>query len=241
MLKYAVFTNIGGRKVNEDAVGAFEKDGRHCFVVCDGLGGHGMGEVASELVKKTIGEQFNKTDEMENFLGQAIITAQNILMAEQSVRQVPQKMKTTVVSLVADDETAYIGHVGDSRLYVFNKNKVKLRTYDHSIPQMLVWSGEIKEKEIRNHPDRNLVLRVMGTPWEQPMYELKEPLPLKKCQAFLLCTDGFWELIEEKEMCRLLKKAKNVEEWLFDMVEVVKQNGKCREMDNFSAIAVWKG
>lgn len=119
------------------------------------------------------------------------------------------------------------------------KNKVYKRTLDHSIPQMLVLSKDIKESEIRNHPDRNIVLRVMGIEWDEPMFDLMKPVPLKKCRAFLLCSDGFWELIEEKDMCALLKTSATVEDWLSSMVQVVKESGKDRNMDNFSAIAVW--
>ena len=239
MLRYATLTNSGGRPVNEDAIGVFENGLNQCFVLCDGLGGHGMGDVASSLVKEVFKSQFFKTDDMVNFLGETFTAAQQVLMMEQTERNAKSKMKTTAVAMVTDEKHAYIGHVGDSRLYVFNKNKVKTRTKDHSIPQMLVLSREIKESEIRNHPDRNIVLRVMGVEWEEAMYELEVPLPLKKCQAFLLCSDGFWELIEEKEMCALLKKAKTPEEWLMEMTDVVKTNGIDRNMDNYSAIAIW--
>ncbi len=236
---YAVFTNAGNRLINEDSVGVFEHGANHCFVLCDGLGGHGMGDVASTLVKDVFGDMFSKTDDMVNFLGQTFVASQDILMVEQKARRASQKMKTTAVALAADEQNAYIGYIGDSRLYVFRKNKVKTRTLDHSIPQMLVLSKEIKESQIRNHPDRNILLRVLGIEWDDPMYELLVPISLKKCQAFLLCSDGFWELIEEKEMCELLKKSSSVEEWLFSMVEVVKKNGVGRNMDNYSAIAIW--
>lgn len=239
MLKCAMLTNAGGRPVNEDAIGCFQNGENQCFVLCDGLGGHGMGDVASGLVKAVFGDWFSKTTDVVNFLGLTFSAAQEILMTEQAAQHAKQKMKTTAVALVTDGKTAYIGHIGDSRLYVFSKNKVKTRTLDHSIPQMLVLSREIKESEIRNHPDRNIVLRVMGIPWEEPMYELMAPLPLKKCQAFLLCSDGFWELIEEKEMCALLKRASTPQEWVLEMAEVVKKNGVGRDMDNYSAIAVF--
>ena len=62
---------------------------------------------------------------------------------------------------------------------------------------------------------------------------------MKKCQAFLLCSDGFWELIDEKEMCTQLKKANTVEEWLENMIKIVQINGEGKNMDNYSAIAVW--
>ena len=198
-----------------------------------------MGEVASSLVLSVFEDQFRKTDDVVNFLGQTFAASQDILMAEQKARGAQRKMKTTGVAVVTDDRNAYVGHIGDSRGYVFYKNKVKTRTLDHSIPQMLVLSREIKEEQIRNHPDRNTLLRVMGIEWEDTMYELMSPIPLKKCQAFLLCSDGFWELIDEKEMCAQLKKANTVDEWLDNMVRIVQANGIGKNMDNYSAIAVW--
>lgn len=236
---YAVVTKPGNRPVNEDSVGVFENGGNYCFILCDGLGGHGMGDVASELCRSVFEDQFFKTNDFGNFLGQAFLTAQDFILAEQKSRRVKNKMKTTAVAVVADERNAYIGHVGDSRLYVFQHNKMKVRTLDHSVPQMLVLSKEIKESQIRNHPDRNILLRVLGEPWDEPKYELMAPRPLKACSAFLLCSDGFWELIEEKEMCSLLKKADSVEEWLFAMTDIVKKNGSGRNMDNYSAIAIW--
>lgn len=238
-IKHAVFTNVGGRQINEDSVGVFKNGDNNCYILCDGLGGHGMGDIASALVVAVFEDQFQKTDDAVNFLGQTFAAAQDILMAEQKARGAQRKMKTTGVAVVTDDKNAYVGHIGDSRGYVFYKNKVKTRTLDHSIPQMLVLSREIKEDQIRNHPDRNTLLRVMGVEWEDTMYELMAPIPLKKCQAFLLCSDGFWELIDEKEMCAQLKKANSVEEWLNNLVKIVQANGAGKNMDNYSAIAVW--
>ena len=238
--KHAGFTNVGDRQINEDSVGVFHNGENNCYILCDGLGGHGMGDVASSLVVDVFEDQFYKTDDAVNFLGQTFSASQDILMAEQKARNAKRKMKTTGVAVVTDDRNAYVGHIGDSRGDVFYKNKGKTRTLDHSIPQMLVLSREIKEDQIRNHLDRNTLLRVMGVDWDEAMYELMAPIPLKKCQAFLLCSDGFWELIEEKDMCALLKKASSVEEWLDSMLRIVRANGEGKNMDNYSAIAVWK-
>ena len=198
-----------------------------------------MGDAASKLVADEFGRLFENGGDYEDFLSDAFICAQKKLLEEQQKRKVSQKMKTTAVALVTDEKTAYIGHVGDSRIYVFRHNKVTARTLDHSVPQMLVRSGEIKESEIRHHPDRNLVLRVMGIPWEKPMVDLMKPISLRKCQAFLLCTDGFWELIEEPVMEELLKKAVSAQDWLEKMTAEVKKNGAGKNMDNYTAIAVW--
>jgi serine/threonine protein phosphatase PrpC len=238
-LKCAVFTDKGDREINEDSVGVFENDGNSLCVLCDGLGGHGMGDVASSLVVKVFESQFSKNIKPEKFLSETFMASQDILLAEQKARNAERKMKTTGVALITNGKNAYIGHVGDSRLYVFSKNTVKQRTLDHSIPQMLVLSGELKESEIRNHPDRCTILRVLGIEWDEPMFQLMSPLPLRKCQAFLLCSDGFWELIEEETMCSLLEKASDPEEWLSEMQKTVKANGRDKNMDNYSAIAAW--
>ena len=236
---YAVYSDVGERTVNEDSVKVSEQDHKKCFVLCDGLGGHGMGDVASQCVTEVFAACLSKDSNMSEFLAETFEKAQKALLERQKEYNAESKMKTTCVAVVVDRQNVYVGHVGDSRGYVFQGNKVKCRTIDHSIPQMLALSGEIKESEIRHHPDRNLVLRVMGTEWEESKYELMSPLPLKSGMAFLLCSDGFWEFIEEDKMCELLKKAQNVQEWLDFMTEIVKKKGMGTGMDNNSAIAVW--
>lgn len=239
MLQYATITNRGSREINEDSVGVFQKGEKFGCVLCDGLGGHGMGDEASKLVRDVFDDLFQKNSSLTEYLDTSFCAAQEILLTEQQERHVGNKMKTTAVSMVTDQKNVYIGHIGDSRLYVFRKNKVKLRTLDHSVPQMLALSKDIKESEIRNHKDRNIVLRVLGTEWEEESYDLMKSIPLKKCDAFLLCSDGFWELIEEKEMCDYLKQSGSVDEWLEFMTDEVQRNGSGKNMDNYSAIAVW--
>ena len=238
-ITYAVYTDPGDRDLNEDRYCVCCHQDAFCFVLCDGLGGHGMGDTAAEIVTAVFENLFEKSTDPMRFLKDAFPAAQDILLAEQMERHAVKKMKTTCTALVLDKNSACIGHVGDSRTYVFHKNKVLKRTLDHSIPQMLALTGDIQESEIRFHSERNILLRVIGEKWEEPMQELQKPLSLRKCQAFLLCTDGFWELIDEEEMCRLLKDSSGVQEWLDQMAQVVKSNGMDKNMDNNSAIAVW--
>ena len=238
--KYATFTNVGSRSINEDSIGVFKNENGNCFILCDGLGGHGMGDVASKLVVDTFEEIYKNNKNPEAFFDEAFTISQKRLLDKQKELKAARKMKTTAVSIVTNKNEIYVGHIGDSRGYIFKHNKVKMRTLDHSVPQMLVLSKEIKESEIRNHPDRNIVLKVLGVASEKKEFDLMKPIKARQCQALLLCSDGFWELIEEDDMCKLLSKAKSVEEWLKDMVDVVAKNGKGKDMDNFSAIAVWK-
>ncbi len=238
-MDYAYITKPGTRNYNEDSAMFLEKEGAHLFVVADGLGGHGKGEVASAIAVETFKESFENGDIVaESFLAETFSKAQENILKEQKIQNATMEMKTTCVSILVENEYVKIGHIGDSRAYVFKKNKVKTRTLDHSVPQMLAISGSIKEKQIRNHPDRNRLLRVMGVQWDTPRYEIAEPLSLTDCQGFLLCTDGFWELCTEKKMCTFLKKSKNAKEWIDMMVEEIERNGTNIDMDNFTAIAV---
>ena len=109
---------------------------------------------------------------------------------------------------------------------------------DHSVPQMLALAKDIKEKDIRFHPDRNKLLRVMGIEWGGHSYELSDTMNVKNKLSFLLCTDGFWELITESEIEKTHKNTDGAIEWINKMVSIVENNGKDKDMDNFSAIAV---
>ncbi len=78
----------------------------------------------------------------------------------------------------------------------------------------------------------------MGSEWDMPRYQLAKPIERSGNEAFLLCSDGFWEWIEEKQMQSLLKKASSSENWIKQMKETVQKNGMGKGMDNYSAIAV---
>lgn len=237
MLQYSLFTNQGERTQNEDYVGNISIDGRDVFLLADGLGGHGLGDMASQLVvsemKKIVQ---NKTHiKME----ECILQAHEKLLEQQILCNAQKQMKTTLVCLCIENGKAVFYHVGDSRGYWFHNGRYKRRTLDHSVPQMLVRNKTIKEKEIRHHPDRNRLLRTMGVEWEKQEFDCSEEIILGKNESFLLCSDGFWELIEEKNMEKYLKKAASPEQWIEAMVEEIWKAGSGSGMDNFSAVAVF--
>lgn len=239
-MKFRVLSQYGSREVNEDSVYADGSDKRWLFVVADGLGGHGKGDVASTLAVNAFKETFSShLESLSTLLPKAFLNAQAAILAEQTRTGSPFQMKTTVCALAIDDGKLMWGHIGDTRLYAFSHYKIKVRTLDHSVPQMLVLAHDIKEKDIRNHPDRNKLLRVLGVSGDAPKFDVSGIQSASKYQAFLLCSDGFWELILEKEMCALLKKSSSVEEWLQMMRDAVEQRGTTADMDNYSAIAIW--
>lgn len=235
----ASILNKGSREKNEDYIGSYRGKDINCFMLADGLGGHGSGEIAARIAVEEAKRSFYQVDSLEQAVRRAFYTGQEVILEHQ--RTIPQEkdMKTTEVLLAITENTVLWGHIGDSRLYYFRGSHMVKRTRDHSVPQQLAALGEIREREIRHHPDRNRLLRVMGTEWNQPQYELAKPIRPRRKQSFLLCSDGFWELVEESEMMRQLRAAETVEAWLSAMEQTIKRNGAGQNMDNYSAIGVW--
>ena len=209
MVSVGVISEKGSRDINEDTIGYKSRGDEWCFVIADGLGGHGKGEVASGLAVRTALEMFEKRGFYDDYLPDVFKLCQNRLIQEQKNACETMDMKTTMVICCVNRDSIRWGHIGDSRLYLFEGGfRLVKRTLDHSVPQMLVYAKEIREKDIRFHPDRNRLMKALGAEWSRENeYELGESVGRKRKQALLLCTDGFWELIEEKAMLKALRKA----------------------------------
>lgn len=243
---YAMLTKPGERDHNEDHLGALQLDkDNEMFIAADGLGGHERGEVASSLAVETSLDIFRSSvgQDPRKILSDCFEAAQKAVLSGQTAGASvnDRGMKTTMTILLHSGNTLCWGHIGDSRLYLFRKDGSYIRTADHSVPQMLVLSGEIKESDIRGHEDRNRLLRVIGSPWGHSSYELSKPLRFSGDLFFLLCTDGFWEWITEAKMAELLKESASPGEWLEKMENTVLENGSGNHMDNYSALAVFSG
>lgn len=234
-ISFESLTNQGERQINEDCLGVTIRADAIVFVLCDGLGGHGNGDAASSHVVSMMDHCLNQGLTVE----ESIMQSQNTLLEKQKAAHQEDSIKTTLTCLVVTGDHAQYVHVGDSRIYLFDKGKYRMRSQDHSVPQMLVNSGAIREEAIRGHEDRSRLLRVMGTEWNTPKYQWGPKIPLTKDATFLLCSDGFWELIDEKTMSKLLKKSDTPQEWLTNMEQEVIRNGRGTNMDNYSAIAVF--
>lgn len=242
MLTYSMFSETGGRSENEDCVGAYQKKKRSVFLLADGLGGHGLGQQASACAVH-MGDVLLQESE-DQPVGQYL--AGVFEQAHQNLKEMQERsgqllsMRTTLAAVVIEGEEGWIAHIGDSRVYVFENGKLVNRTLDHSVPQMLVLSGEIKEGDIRHHPDRNRLLRCLGDTVEIPKYEIQKPIKIQKGMSVLLCSDGFWEQVTEKQMARDLRWSKDVDSWLARMKRrVSRAEKKESNQDNYSAIGIW--
>lgn len=240
--EYTAISKKGGRLVNEDSYIVVKGKKVLAFAVADGLGGHGNGGIASSMAVTAVGDTFQKYngESQKTKVMIAFEEAQKRILGQQEVFNIKNSMKTTLCVLSIESGYAFWGHIGDSRIYWFRGHKLFKRTLDHSVPQMLVATGDIKESEIRHHEDRNRLLRVIGTEWNKPEYELiEQPIRLRPNDKFLICSDGFWENVDEKEMVASMSKAKNATDWLIYMKRILISKTKDKDNDNFTAITVW--
>ena len=240
MVAYYHISEKGTREINEDSISIAKRDDSYCFTLCDGLGGHHSGDVASSTVTEVFSELFQSTQmSVDEFFATAYTQSNYIINELQNNEDKADGMKTTVASFVISDNECVWSHIGDSRVYYFDKWKLKARTLDHSVPQLLVKNGEIDEKEIRFHPDRNRLLKVIGGEKNCPKYDVSDAVRIDDFYAFLICSDGFWEFINERQMQMCLLMSKCPEQWLKLMEKKVLKAGKDKAMDNYSAIAVF--
>lgn len=241
MISYSSLSRAGDRAVNEDAVGAAACGGRRLFVVADGLGGHGHGRAASSYVVSRLLHTFEEAGDQPptQFLDETLRMIQAELADMQLAERCPAGMRSTVVAALVSDTAVTIAHVGDSRCYLLGPWGVRLRTLDHSVPQMLALAGEIREKDIRHHPSRSQLLHALGDGGEELHLDIQDVRRSRGTKALLLCSDGFWEYIEERRMCAARRQSENPQMWLETMEKIVLENGEPHHMDNYSALGVF--
>lgn len=207
------YSDIGGRPVNEDNGGIYVYADKIIAVVADGLGGEGGGDTASLMALKILsccGAEGGLPDR-EQILGGFRNANERILQKQRNAAP----MKTTAVYLCIYKEHAVWAHIGDSRLYHFYQDKICHFTLDHSVSQVAVLMDEIERKDIPGHPGRNRLLKALGCGEEEMEPQIAEPVLLEPGKhAFLLCTDGFWEYLEDGEMQELLLCAETAKEWV---------------------------
>lgn len=230
------YSDIGGRPTNEDNGGIYVYSDKIIAVAADGLGGEGGGDIASLTALEELsccGAEGGLPD--GEMIRQSFSHAnENILKKQRDT----VSMKTTAVYLCIYKDQAVWAHIGDSRLYHFYQNEICHFTLDHSVSQMAVFMEEIERKDIPKHPGRNRLLKALGCAEEENEPQISEPVLLEPgSHAFLLCTDGFWEYLQEEEILESLICAQTAEEWVNRMRGYIAE--RCsKDHDNNTAMAV---
>jgi serine/threonine protein phosphatase PrpC len=234
----AQISNRGGRNYNEDHTRSAMANDTACWVVADGLGGHGGGADASAIACEAAIRSFEANPTLTPAAVRSHIeAAHQAVLQQQTVQPALASMRTTIVMLIANATDAAWGHVGDSRLYHLHAGKIVNQTRDHSVPQNLVEAGEITIFDIRHHEDRNRLLRSLGEEQVARPTVVAQTIPLSQGDSFLLCSDGFWENVYELEMELDFAKSSDPGMWL-SFMETRLQERVDGSHDNYTAVAI---
>lgn len=238
------FSEIGQKSNQEDALfpDLYEvSENQRSFIVCDGMGGHENGEVASNCVAETIGRitssaQLCTTDEMCDLFEKALKEAYNRLDTLDKYDDGERRMGTTLAFLAICSDGLLSAHIGDSRIYQLRSGKgVVFQTRDHSLVNELLASGDLDEKDAKNYVHKNVITRAI-----QPHQEYRAKASYKiisdvrKGDVFFLCSDGIVENIDNSELAWLLLKKVGLKSRIESL------NDECQKRkthDNFSCYA----
>ncbi len=207
---YYSHTDVGRmREKNEDSHAEYPlPDGSLLLIVADGMGGHGHGDLASQMAVRIIGEVFQMTqsDDPRERMRAGFAAANQQIIAE-AERISGQGMGTTCVAVFipANRGEAWVAHIGDSRIYHVRAGQLVWRTIDHTRVQKMVEMGLLTPEAAKDHPDANVVTRALGYSQLadgtiiEPDVKL-EPLPLEPGDSIVMCSDGLYDDVEDHEI-----------------------------------------
>jgi len=239
-LQTAYISRIGSRRRNEDACGYWTSPQGCCWVVSDGAGGHGSGDRAAQIVVSTVLERFSAQPQVgEEYAIYLLEAAQAAVMADKRADPGGDDMHATAAALLidADQAKAVWSHVGDTRIYLFRNGEILHRTRDHSLVQSMIDAGYGSPDMIRQHPQRSLLTSAIGNAEDLALSVSGAPLDLQLRDTFLICSDGWWEHVDEAQMCATLASAASCEDWLNTMAALVEKHDNPQN-DNYTAVAV---
>ncbi len=196
-------TDVGKvRANNQDAPIVSEK--LRLYGVADGMGGHKGGEVASTSARDDLLRELEGKTPSVAALSGAIEEVNRQIYHQQEHDDALTGMGTTLSVLWMSDNFVYIGHVGDSRVYLLRDGEFKQMTLDHSLVEQLVREGVLTEEEAQNHPMRNIITRAIGTDESVEVDVVVEER--RKGDLWLACSDGLPGLVDDRQMRDALRQ-----------------------------------
>ncbi len=238
MLRSFSVTDIGKkRKLNQDFVYVSEEplgNLPNVFIVADGMGGHNAGDYASKCTVETMVREIRGCFEKNpvRILSKAILIANDQIRCKAREDATLLGMGTTVVVATCLGHYLQVANVGDSRLYIIN-NEIRQITRDHSLVEEMVRMGGIDREAAKNHPDKNIITRAVGALDTVEIDFFHEEL--KPGDLVLMCSDGLTNMLEDKEICEILKERISIEEKAEKLVEAANNNGG---KDNITVILI---
>lgn len=211
------------RSANEDNF--FIKEELKFFMVADGMGGHAAGEVASQTAVDSAADfNFDPAAPLESLSSLTYQINQEIINKSQQ-NQEYRGMGTTFAAVIVKSDTLYYVNLGDSRIYLYNKQEQNLRkiSKDHSLVADLLRQGKITEEEAFNHPKKNIVTQALGL--DNDLELDKGQLRLSPDDYLLLCTDGLTDMIRKDKIEEVFNKNNDPEEIAEKLLQAALNSG----------------
>jgi serine/threonine protein phosphatase PrpC len=198
---------LGDRGENQDRVKVVEADDTILLIAIDGMGGHADGARAAALAVETIEKIFlaqsHPIFDPQGFLHLAMGQAHAALVELGAEISLEKRPRATCAMCLVQDDAAYWGHVGDSRIYHLRGNKVHEHSRDHSHVEVLLYDGAITCDELANHPMRNYVECCLGGDAELPRTSITRCKFMNNGDIMLVCSDGFWGPLPAEQIASL--------------------------------------
>ena len=238
-MKFSVFqvSRKGGRAQNEDRMGYCYTREAAVFILADGMGGHPEGEVAAQLALRTVADFFLEKAQPELpdvtvFLSEALLAAHRQILQYGADRGMLDCPRTTIVIAVVQAGQVSWTHCGDSRFYLVRHGMLLTRTRDHSLIEQNL--DRTPETRVSKQVNRNVLFTCLGSP-ARPMFKPAGPVSLQQGDRVMLCSDGLWSTVPEKDIlsalgCKLVATA------VPDLVETALRLGGAAS-DNVTCVA----
>ena len=222
-IEVAVLSEKGRREENQDWMSWSRVPWGELFIVADGMGGHKGGALAARMtvegLEKHLRNQPAEWPFLKAFLEAARKTNEEVYRSAHSGNPETEKMGSTVVVALISNGKAHVGHIGDSRAYLFRNGKLRLLTKDHTTVQRMLDAGMITAEEARVHPDAHILNRAVGSKPEVEI-EIGEPVELEEGDGLMLCSDGLSGYVEDPRIEKLLRSQSDVQRIPHDLVNL---------------------
>ncbi len=209
------------------------------FLLADGMGGYNGGEIASQLAIQTAKNYIENNfkdiekdrDSIIQLLGSSMEYANMVVYEKAKENPELQGMGTTLEICLIYNNKAYIGHVGDSRIYRVRKQFIRKLTQDHSYVQKLVKEGTITKEQAEHHPQKNMLMKALGcNAFVEPDVMVKGFL---KDDILIMCSDGLSNMVDQQIIYEMASK--NIEQATKDLVQLAKDRGG---YDNITVVII---
>jgi PPM family protein phosphatase len=218
------------RAYNEDSTSFLRNHlDEYLVIVADGMGGHQAGDVASALAVESLEKSWKdekagfRPGRAEAWLLHTIRKANETILAFSKEKPEYAGMGTTLVAAVCTNEFITIGHVGDSRAYLFGDRVLNQKTSDHSLVNELVKSGQLSEEEAEDHPRKNVLLRALGT--DDDVKVDVHTFEWDEHEAALFCSDGLTNKVSDSDLEKVMNSEGSLKEKATELIRLANEAG----------------